>query len=105
MISVLLQGWMSAHFKTPEERGIVIGLAVTFVFPMSAWMSSTYTLSLDICTLFIPPASHNSRLLSGKARTRVSHRLQGAHRVLNRMYRFDICLSLVVGKGSTGSLP
>jgi hypothetical protein len=34
------QGWMSEHFQTPEERSIIIGLAVTFVFPMSAWMSS-----------------------------------------------------------------
>jgi hypothetical protein len=31
---------MSEHFRTPEERGIVIGIAVTFVSSMSAWMSS-----------------------------------------------------------------
>jgi hypothetical protein len=50
------QGWMSEHFKTPEERGILIGLAVTFVFPMSAWMSSA---SVSIggcqCSLLIMP--------------------------------------------------
>ncbi|KAJ9114058.1 hypothetical protein QFC22_005878 [Naganishia vaughanmartiniae] len=41
-VGPILIGWMSAHFRTPEERGIVIGLAVTFVFPMSAWMSIVF---------------------------------------------------------------
>jgi hypothetical protein len=41
-LSPVSQAWMSEFFRTPEERGIVIGLAVTFVFPMSAWMSSQY---------------------------------------------------------------
>ncbi|KAJ9112857.1 hypothetical protein QFC19_000412 [Naganishia cerealis] len=41
-VGPILIAWMSAHFKTPEERGIVIGLAVTFVFPMSAWMSIVF---------------------------------------------------------------
>ncbi|KAJ9117379.1 hypothetical protein QFC24_006473 [Naganishia onofrii] len=41
-VGPILLGWMSAHFRTPEERGIVIGLAVTFVFPMSAWMSIVF---------------------------------------------------------------
>ncbi|GHJ89178.1 hypothetical protein NliqN6_5580 [Naganishia liquefaciens] len=41
-VGPILIAWMSAHFRTPEERGIVIGLAVTFVFPMSAWMSIVF---------------------------------------------------------------
>ncbi|KAJ9091483.1 hypothetical protein QFC20_007623 [Naganishia adeliensis] len=41
-VGPILIGWMSEHFRTPEERGIVIGLAVTFVFPMSAWMSIVF---------------------------------------------------------------
>jgi hypothetical protein len=92
------QGWMSEHFKTPEERGILIGLAVTFVFPMSAWMSSA-SVSVDgcQCSLLINLSrAYNSRILSCQARSRLPHRLQGPYRLFVGLHYADPCLQVVV---------
>ena len=89
---------MSEYFKTPEERGIVIGLAVTFVFPMSAWMSRKFPGALSLFgtarqTLTCQP---NSRFLPGKVRSTLPHRLQGSSRLCSRVHAVHIGFQMVV---------
>jgi hypothetical protein len=73
---------MSEHFHTPEERGIVIGLAVTFVFPMSAWMSSELSNGLGLCRIcLLTRFVYLSRLLPCQVCSQVPDRVQSRHRL------------------------